>query len=183
MEGTNPTASKAPTEKQRIKNFMTLSNDAIMEKLKYLSLKDILSVAKSSPRMHEIAGQYYQLNYHERAKYERGNLTSYCTFDEISEFNEFVRHIFIDHNSIGSEILLPIQYKSLNEITLYHSNVDPRQFLMEILPQLETLRFVDYYLKCDLHEVYLQHCTKLKRENILIRFKKTDLSLEPRTIG
>lgn len=159
-------------------DIFKLTIDCCDEIFEYLSLKDLHSFGSTCKAMQKVAGEYFKQNFSSAPKYSGydGIYTAYSDDKGVvinrniqtSGFNRYIT--YISHYYDNLRRLQYIQthsdeFESINHIYLVCVIINETRvdFLLDLLPKLETLQIRNSSVAGDLNEMLLKYCDNLKR--------------------
>lgn len=168
-----------PSNEQTQPKIFKLDIDCFDEIFEYLSVKDLQSFGRTCKTIQKVAGEYFKRNYSaaetfirkgaifRNAVYKYNNSIIIDERTEITGFNEFVTSITQTKNDIKPFRYLRShagEFESLKQITFVGLtlNQEKGEILKKIWPKIETMHIKNCWIRGNLYENILVHCTNLK---------------------
>lgn len=130
------------------------------ENFDYLSLKDLEVFGQTCKCSQQAVCQFYHKNFAIRACCYDGNIWLENYQIQTNCFHPFVRRILMIDGNL--RFFQSNQFKSLKEIEFYDGQLRAIENVIQILPSLETVKFVFCRLNGEVHETILKFCKHLK---------------------
>lgn len=146
---------------EELTTMLAMNNDCLEATLDYLSLRDLVHVYKTCTQLQEVAGQFFEVNFPSRAFGKHGDLLSEHSVVKINCFSPHVQRIFMDDGNLSA--FNYNRFQALKEIEFYRGSLKSIEFIANVLPTIETLKFIHCELVGDLYKRFLRHCRQLKR--------------------
>lgn len=138
-----------------------LDVNCLETKFDSLTLEKLIGLAQTNEKLRPLAGKFFHDHFAAKVYGEKANIYSEMKGILINCFSEFVRSVHMGDGDL--RIFLLNRFQSLNEIEFYRGKLSSVDCVKDVLPNLETLKFIHCELDSDVHEKFLQFCVKLKR--------------------
>lgn len=156
MSGTTCSSEEEST------NIFKLDNDCLSLTFDYIPLQDLASFAKTCKNLKKVAGEYFRDNYFERARGQYGEIHAENFEARIDCFSQYIRRILLLEDGDLS-IFQANHFQILTEIEINEGNLRNIESVKNILPKIETLKFINCEFDGDVDETFLSNCGNLKR--------------------